>query len=500
MIRGTSVDEYERYCNRESPIKGLPPLIAEAVNEVQKNTKAPLEMVISSALAVVSLVCQNEINEINVTNVDPNGQDKPCSLFLLTIGESGERKSTVDSYFTDTITEFVKQKDIEYKKKLVEHNSRMDLWKNKNKAILSCITKAIKQGENYDHLDSCFIEHNNNKPFSPKKFRLIYANATPQAILEGLHKDWPSGGIISDEAGDILNGHAMKDLGMLNVLWDGGHLDYSRKTSESFTLKDARLTIGLMTQVKSLQKFINHNGGLARDKGFLSRFLVSYPLSTKGKRFRKLNENIEINNNLNAFKERINSILNAHSETDSSIDHKKVTINLSPEANKLWNEYHNETEIELKTGNRLSSVDDAASKIAANARRLAAIFHYFEGRKGSISERSMEEAIVSCEIYMNNFLDMFGEYGIFSPEKEDVDKLVKYLKSKIDDRKFYLKKNEILQIGPIRNNVLDLNNALDYLCREGAVNLRHEGRTQMVQLNVDNYLFGYNDQALRIII
>ncbi len=67
---------------------------------------------------------------------------------------------------------------------------------------------------------------------------------------------------------------------MLNVLWDGGDLSVGRRTSESFTVRNARLTMGLMVQPETLRAFFAKNGLLARGCGFLVRFLVSWPEST----------------------------------------------------------------------------------------------------------------------------------------------------------------------------------------------------------------------------
>jgi len=76
----------------------------------------------------------------------------------------------------------------------------------------------------------------------------------------------------------------MRNLGLLNILWDGGRLSVGRKSSESFTVRGARLTISLQVQEEILRSFIEQSGTLARGSGFLARFLLSWPESTQGKR------------------------------------------------------------------------------------------------------------------------------------------------------------------------------------------------------------------------
>lgn len=85
------------------PLDALPNIIKQAVIEAQRNTRAPMGLVASSAISAVAVACQNSIDVVR-----PNGLESPCSLFMLAIAESGERKSTVDSIFTRAINEFEK--------------------------------------------------------------------------------------------------------------------------------------------------------------------------------------------------------------------------------------------------------------------------------------------------------------------------------------------------------------------------------------------------------
>jgi putative DNA primase/helicase len=67
--------------------------VRNAVEEVQGFTKAPTPLVASSALAALSVAAQ--------AHGDVQRAEKltgPTSLFILTIADSGERKSTCDSF------------------------------------------------------------------------------------------------------------------------------------------------------------------------------------------------------------------------------------------------------------------------------------------------------------------------------------------------------------------------------------------------------------------
>ncbi|BBR19173.1 hypothetical protein WP3S18E05_06530 [Klebsiella sp. WP3-S18-ESBL-05] len=76
---------------RPFPVHVFPQIIRNAVYEVEQQTQAPQALIAASVLGVISLACQNRIDVCRLNNLR-----SPVSLFLLTLADSGERKSTVD--------------------------------------------------------------------------------------------------------------------------------------------------------------------------------------------------------------------------------------------------------------------------------------------------------------------------------------------------------------------------------------------------------------------
>ncbi len=72
---------------KECPVNGLPPIFSNAIYETANQTKAPLDMVANLAIGVVSLVCQNKVNVCRMA-----GLISPCSVFVMSVGDSGERR------------------------------------------------------------------------------------------------------------------------------------------------------------------------------------------------------------------------------------------------------------------------------------------------------------------------------------------------------------------------------------------------------------------------
>jgi len=112
------------------PFDALPETIRAAVEEVQGFTKAPVPLVASSALAALSLAIQ--------AHADVKRAEKlagPVGLFLLTIADSGERKSTCDGFFTKPIRDYEEAQAEAAKAILKDHKAAIEAWEAKRGGV-----------------------------------------------------------------------------------------------------------------------------------------------------------------------------------------------------------------------------------------------------------------------------------------------------------------------------------------------------------------------------
>ncbi|WP_131795489.1 DUF3987 domain-containing protein [Fluoribacter gormanii] len=393
------------------PLDALPDSIREAVEEVQRFTKAPLPLVISSALAALSLAAQ--------THADAKRAEKlcgPASLFFLTIADSGERKSTCDGFFSKAIRDYEEVQATLAKTAIKDHMAAIDAWKEKNSGIKDKIRHFAKGGQPTADLEEALRRLEHEKPECPKIPRLLYTDATPEALAFSLANNWPSGGIVSAEAGIVFGSHSMnkdsimRNLALLNILWDGGDLTIDRKTAESFTVRNVRLTVGLQVQEATLRNFFERSGVLARGTGFLARFLVAWPESTQGQRL--FTDAPPYWPALEAFNQRITVILNQPLPIEEGIL-KPFLLPLSAEAKEAWVVFHNAIEAELVSGGELYDVRDVASKTADNAIRLATLFQLFEDIElRVINKRAIESASRIVAWHLNEARRFFGELAL----------------------------------------------------------------------------------------
>lgn len=396
------------------PLDALPESIGLAVEEVIGFVKAPVVLVASAALSALSMAIQ--------AHADIARADKltgPAGLYLLTIAESGERKSTCDTFFTKSIREYEAAQAEAAKPAIKQYEAEYTSWDAKYKGITDAIRQAAKSGEKTDDKEADLLQLQEEKPEPPRVPRIIYGDTTPEALKYSLAKQWPSGAVVSSEAGVVFGSHgmgkesAMRNLATLNQLWDGTDMPTERRSSESFTVRGARLTMALQTQESTLRAFFKASGELARGTGFLARFLIAWPESTQGNRpFTEAPENWP---HLAAFNNRITEILNQDASITEDGALQPAMTMLTPDAKEAWIDFHDAVESGLATGGELFDIRDVASKIADNAARLACLFQFFEHGGGEVGLNAFESASRVAAWHLNEARRFFG--GLALPQE-----------------------------------------------------------------------------------
>ncbi|WP_449192206.1 YfjI family protein [Thauera sp.] len=464
------------------PIDALPDTIRAAVEEVAGFVKAPVPMVASSALAALSLACQAHIDAKRAEKLHG-----PVGLFLLTIADSGERKSTCDGFFTQAIRDYEEAQAEAAKPALTDHKAAIEAWEAKRGGVKEKIRQLAKDNKPTEGMETALRELEHDKPEPPRIPRLLYADATPEALAYGLAKQWPSGGVVSAEAGIVFGSHGMgkdsvmRNLGLLNQLWDGTSLTIDRRSTESFTVRGARLTVALQVQEPTLREFFARSGALARGTGFLARFLVAWPESTQGSRpFTEAPANWP---NLAAFHRRIAAVLNQPAPVDDDGALTPPMLTLAPEAKAAWVEYHDAIESELASGGEFFDVRDVASKSADNAARLAALFQLFEhGMGGAVGPDSLKRASLIAAWHLHEARRFFGELAL-PADLADAARLDTWLIGFCQrERTHLVPTREAQRLGPIRDKER-LATALRELEELDRVRVSQEGRRKTIKVN-----------------
>ncbi len=446
---------------RDFPIFIPAPLITAAVDEVESNIKAPRPMVMMGALAAASLTCQGLINVVK-----PNGQKSPVSLMLLTVSDSGDRKSTSEAVFMKAIREYERKKYDEYLEGVGAWNLKMTIWEVQKKELLKELRKNQRLSLPCVEIEAELFDHENKKPDKPRRFRMVYEDSTSQALFLGMHQDGLSAGLISDEASGMLNGRAFNDFSKLNTLWSGGQITIDRTSSESYQLTDARLTVSMMIQEQAFLGYMSRKGEGARGVGLWARFLVCQPKSIRGTRLMKsFTSSWQRSND---FHGKIIELL-GRNETFQRIRGEQEDIKFSPAAAVRWMEVFNEIESGMLKGGRYERMPDFASKLADNMARIAAVIHYFEGMEGEISLDVFEFSVELGYWFSDQFKRVF-----VPPDQLEIDsiELYEWLLAQKAKCGRDIEKNKVLQSGPFRMRKKEvLEPILDVLSGENKIRL-----------------------------
>lgn len=469
--------------SQEYPLDALPDAVRCAVQEVADFVKAPIPLIATSALAALSLAIQAHTDVERAERLSG-----PCGLFLLAIADSGERKSTCDGFFTTAIRDYQAQQQEAAKPLIQAYKSEHDAWEAQRSGLKEKIKTLAKDGKPSTAQVQQLHDLDADEPAAPRVPRLIYGDATPEALTYALAKHWPSGGVISSEAGSVFGGHGMggdsvmRNLAALNQLWDGATLPVERRSSESFTVRGARLTMALQVQEATIRAFFDSTKGLARGTGFLARFLVSWPQSTQG--MRHFTEAPAHWPALAAFNNRLAAILNRPAPIDDDGGLSPAMLTLAPDATAAWVKFHDAIESELSTGRELYDVRDVASKTADNAARLAALFHTFNGSIGPIDLDAMEAAARVNAWHLTEAKRFLGELAmpaeLANPARLE-SWMLDYCGRENTDR---VPTREVQRHGPggLRDKAI-INDAIKELAELGRARLVQDGKKKLIQIN-----------------
>lgn len=349
------------------PVESLPAVLRNVVASLNEDTGIPVELIGSAVLSAASLACQALIEVVSPHNSQP----EQCSLYLLTIAESGEGKTTVHKRIMSLFHDFSQNMDAIYKNQHEEYEAGLGIWDTKNKGIKSALRKASKDRHDTQSYEDELKALNKKKPIKPKRLRILYENITSAALIHGLI-EYPNAAIISDEAISFFQGYVKNEYGFLNKAWDGSTYSFERRDFDGVSV-NACMTMGLMVQSDVFKDYLKKSGSLAHSSGFLSRFLIAEVESSRG--LRKANVSHEKSDSaIQELHDRIDILLGRQAKKFSEGDNEKISMILSDDAKDLWLEMSDYINERCSGNGCFEHIKETAAKAMSNVIRLAAIF------------------------------------------------------------------------------------------------------------------------------
>ena len=379
------------------PLHALPQVFREAVEEVQAYVQAPTALIASSILGIVSAICQGLVKVRR-----DNTLVSPVSLYIFIIADPNERKSAVEKYFKGVIEQWETATQKIYLSKHHEYEAEMVAYDARCSAIEKEIKKNGSDNAELEKLTKELTELLADKPQKPLTPKILFGDATKEALSKALDENYPSISLLSSEAGAVLGGAITRDgltgvMAMLDSFWSGEMTVINRAGDGDRVLKDVALTLSLAMQLGVLDEFMGKGKGMARAIGFYARVLFCAPESTQGQRLYK--EPPETNHAVEQLNNRLTQLITMQEDHIDNGRLKRDTITLDDEAKAVWVKFYNSTETMQCKGEALESIKDVAGKIADNASRLACLFHVLESEGESIGDTiSKKHMVMGCEV------------------------------------------------------------------------------------------------------
>lgn len=316
-------------------------LLQEAVLEFEEARRCNVEFGYLCALSAIAISSQNLIDV-----QAPNGHRFPTSLMMVGIGGASTGKSAAGSYFMQTIDDF--------------------------------------EADNASRLRGAGF---------------VYKNITGAALFERLHQ-LPSAGLVSYEGSEILNGIVRREATNLNAIWSGEPIKIHRKTSKSFVLHNARMSLLALVHPGRLMEFLHKTGDELQDIGFLARLIVVEAQNT----FIPPSVEALPEPCRGAFAKRILELLEQNMASASDASFERKVMRFDEAASQVWQKYAAQLKYDGAQGGRFELAPEHAARLPQNAARIAALLHHFEGWPGDINVESLFSAIAFCEAASQHFM------------------------------------------------------------------------------------------------
>lgn len=380
------------------PANALGPFLGGVAKALSEITQAPYALCAQSLLAAASLVAQGHADVVIDHRVSP------LSCYCFTLGESGERKSTVDSFCLKPVREFETECRIALAAKKSDFSLQKEQYENKYKQYLN----AEDEHEREELLASL-----GNPPVEPYGANIIAGDPTIEGLLQFMEREQPSVGLFSDEGGRIVGGHVMaKDAKLrmsaaLSTFWDGKSLN-SQRAKGCISIYGKRLAAHLMMQPGVAEKFLAD--GLLKEQGILSRVLITEPPSTIGTRkYRKTDQaTMQV---IEDYNQQLLAILRRgyifKEGTDHELDPRQLS--LADDAHEIFVDFYNDVELQQQEEGEYFDIRGFASKAPEHAARLAGVLTLIEDIDAPhIPKAKMEDGISLARYYLHEAKRQIG--------------------------------------------------------------------------------------------
>jgi len=380
------------------PVEALGPVLGPAAQAISDLVQVPLALAGNSVLAAAALASQA------IADVQTPGGDRPLSLYVLTVAESGSRKSSADAIAMQPAKDHQRALDRRYVDERAEFVAAREAHKAREKSAREAAADSP------DVLKVSLLRLARDAPREPRKPFVILRDPTIEGIARSLRDGQFSQGLYNDEGGTVIGGYSLSDesrmrtLAGLNDLWGGMPINRVRATNdENGTLYGRRISLHLMAQPGVASLLFAEP--IFRDTGFLARCLIAAPESLAGTRLhdglRAFGLDPFSDLRLARYRDALAALHAMPLVTDDETGGLLPRRLRADESAALLVEEYNRVEIAQREGGEYERDRAFASKAVEHACRIAGVLTLVEDRNlHSIPREAMAGAVRLVRFYM----------------------------------------------------------------------------------------------------
>lgn len=388
---------------RSFPFETLGSHLGPVARRIFEIVKAPDSVCGQAVLAAASFLVQPH------ADVCIDGRSYPISLFMLTVAESGDRKSAVDNIVLKPIRDYEKMLKKVSEEELRVFKNKRDVWKKRRDQLMAdCKIDCLERELN--NLDP--------EPKGPLSPHLLLEEPTYEGLVKLFAVGQPSVGLFSDEGGRMFGGHSMgkdnllKTACGLSSLWDGKPITRIRGGDDNLLLHGRRFSLHLMIQEVVLSAILGNETLLGQ--GMMARCLVVSPPTNSGNRPYNPVDYSKDSIILEFWKRSTEILDRPFPLADPEIKNELSPRLLAPcnEAKEAWVNFHNEIDLSLRADGLYYAIRRTANKAAEQALRIAGVLALIEDlNANSISLDVMSRAIILMRFYLDEALRLVEVVG-----------------------------------------------------------------------------------------
>lgn len=422
------------------PAAQLGPILGPACKCLLRVVQAPAAICGAALLAASSLSTQA------LADVHIDGRVIPLSLWLLTVADSGERKSAVDGEAMRGVRDLEHERSLAFRDACAQRERDLEEWNLRRDIAKSLARKTKGQG-----LASA-LDALGPMPQPPLNPSLIASDFTAEGLAKLLLDGHPSIGAFTDEGGLVFGGHGMtketvtRTAATLSKLWDRGELDRVRSLDGAVKMFGKRLALHLLVQPVVAERALANE--VLIGQGFLARCLLAWPEGAAGTRL-YVPESVRDNDALVQFTSRIRDLLRRDLPlvAGSRSELAPNSLYLTADAKEAWVHLHNTIEADERPDGRFAKCKPWASKAAEQCLRVAGVLTMIEQENAHHIDRSTIERAAELVLWHLGEAARLAGTAELSPETRDAEALLEWCHQ---TGRQLLHSRDALQNGPSR--------------------------------------------------